>query len=140
MTPASIILRLREQCPELRLVGGAAQLESAIEALTATPAAFVLPARESATESPFMDQTVQQEVLAEFAVVIAAANLADDEGAAARESLQAVRDSVRTALLGWTPDDAMSGCEFVSGELAQFKDSLLWWTDSYSTTFLLRSA
>lgn len=140
MTPASIITRLHEQCAELHLVGGAAQLARAIEALTAVPAAFVLPARETAVDSPFMDQIVQQEVRAEFTVVVAVRNLADDAGAAAREELEPVRESVRGALLGWIPDGAESGCEFVGGELAQFKDSLLWWADTFSVSYLIRSA
>ncbi len=140
MTPASIIARLREQCAPLRLVGGAAQLERAIEALTTAPAAFVLPARESAADSPFMDQVVQQEVRSEFTVVLAVRNLADDAGSAAREELEPVREAVRVALLGWVPEDATSGCEFVGGELAQFKDSLLWWADTFATSYLIRSA
>jgi hypothetical protein len=140
MTPASIIVRLREQCAELHLVGGAAQLARAIEALTTVPAAFVLPARETAADSPFLDQIVQQEIRAEFTVVLAVRNLADDAGSAAREELEPVRAAVRMALLGWVPDAAASGCEFVGGELAQFKDSLLWWADTYSTSYLIRSA
>lgn len=139
MTPASIITRLREQCALLRLVGGAAQLERAIEALTTVPAAFVLPARETAADSPFMDQLVQQELRAEFTVVVAVRNLADAAGSAAREELEPVREAIRAALLNWAPENATSGCEFVGGELAQFKDSLLWWADTYATSYLIRS-
>lgn len=138
MNVAPVVDRLAEQVPTLRLVGGAAQFERALQGLTAMPAAFVLPARESASEGEFMSQLVQQQVTAEFAVVIACRNLADSEGAAALEALDPIRVAVRDALLGWAPADH-DGCEYVAGEFAEFANGVLWWTDTYRTAYLIRS-
>lgn len=103
------------------------------------PAAFVLPAAESAETSPFMDQVVQQNVASEFAVLIAVRNLADDEGAAAVESLEPVRVVIRNALLGWQPATDYNGCEYRAGELVAFDNGVLWWQDRYTTGYVIRS-
>jgi hypothetical protein len=137
---APIIEQLRDVVPSLRLVGGAAQFERALGGLTTLPAAFVLPAREQAGESAFMDQLVEQLVNAEFAVVLAVRNLADDEGAAAVEALEPVRTAVRDALLGWQPAPDAHGCEYVAGELVAFDNGVLWWQDTYRTGYLIRSS
>lgn len=137
LTP--IIDRIRDEVPALKLVGGAAQFERALGGLTALPAAFILPAAEAAEPSPFMDQLVQQQVGAEFSVLVAARNLADDEGAAAVEALEPVRVAIRAALLGWPPTDEHDSCEFRAGELVAFDNGVLWWQDRYSTAFLIRS-
>lgn len=140
MRIASIIERLAARVPALKLAGGAASFERSAPALTTMPAAFVLPARETASANPFAAQLVQQEVTAEFVVLIAVRNLADDEGAAALEALAPVREAVLTALLGWVPDDAEAGCEYVAGDLLQFANGVIWWQDTYSTNFIVRSA
>lgn len=139
MNLAPIIEQLRNSVPALKLIGGAAQFERAVDGLTTLPAAFVLPARESAAESEFMAQIVQQLVTSEFAVPIAVRNLADDEGAAAVESLEPVHTAVRDALLGWQPATDYHGCEYVNGELVAFDNGVLWWQDSYRSGYTIRS-
>jgi hypothetical protein len=135
-----VIARLRDAVPILLLVGGAAKFEQALAGLTTLPAAFVLPATETGGPSPYMDQTVEQAIAAEFAVLIAVRNLADDEGEAAVGSLQPVREAVRQALLNWAPAIDYDGCEFRAGELLAFDNGVLWWTDRYGTAYLIRSA
>jgi hypothetical protein len=136
---APVIQRLTDECPFLKLVGGAAQFERALQGLTAIPAAFVLPARDRGTDSPFANQIVEQEVSSEFSIVLAARNLADDEGAAAVDELERIRAPVRDALLNWQPDDDYAGLEFRSGELLAFANGVLWWGDVYATAYLIRS-
>jgi hypothetical protein len=140
MNLAPIITHLRDAVPSLKLVGGAAQFERAFTGLTTLPAVFVLPAKEAADTSPFMDQVVEQMVASEFAVLIAVRNLADDEGAAAVESLEPVRVAVRDALLAWQPATDYNGCEYRAGDLVAFDNGVLWWQDSYATAFMIRSA
>jgi hypothetical protein len=135
-----VIKRLRDECPALRLVGGAAEFERALQGLTTMPAAFVLPAADAGERSPFGNQIVEQRVHSEFAIIFATRNLADNEGAAAMETLEPVRVSVRDALLSWQPDDDSDGCEFSSGRMLQFDpNNVLWWQDSYITAFTIRS-
>lgn len=124
----------------LKLVGGAADFERAQMGLTTMPAAFVIPARESAGDNAFGNQIVQQTVAATFTVALAVRNLADAEGAAALESLEPVRVAVRDALLNFVPEDCTDGCEYDSGELVAFANGVLWWADAYRTAYLLRSS
>ena len=139
MRIAAIVERLRDQCPELKLVGGAASLERAVRGLTTTPAAFVVSASEAAEPSPFMDQIVQQRVAAEVQVFIATRNLADDLGEAALEMQEPVRESIRAAFLNWAPGAEFDGLEFTAGASQMFENGVLWWLDTYSTGFNIRS-
>ena len=139
MNLAPVIARIHEARVGFALVGGAAAFDRAMQGLTALPAAFVLPARETAGENAFMGQLVQQEIAAEFAVLIAHRNLADDEGAAAVDTLERTRLALRNALLGWPPFDGAGGCEYVGGELVQFDNGVLWWQDRYTTSYVIRS-
>lgn len=134
-----IIDRIRDECPTLKLVGGAAEFERAVEALATFPAAFVLPAADLAQPNPFGSQIVEQRVGSEFAVVFAVRNLADADGAAAVASLEPVRVVVREALLGWAPAADMDGCEYRAGAMQAFKNGFLWWQDSYLTAYTIRS-
>jgi hypothetical protein len=137
---ALITARLSDVCPQFNLIGGAAEFERAQQGLTTVPAAFVVPAEESAAaENPFMDQITQQQVSADFAVVLAVRNVADGAGAAAVDELDAVRKPVRDALLGWQPDSEYFGCEFRDGRLLAFANGILWWADTYRTAYLIRS-
>ena len=139
MNLAPIIAKLQDACPQFNLIGGAAEFERASNGLTALPAAFVLPARERGTDSPFANQIVEQNVGAEFSIVVAVKNVSDATGAAAVDELEAVRTPVRDALLGWAPADGYFGCEFRSGDLLAFNNGVLWWGDVFSTAYLIRS-
>ena len=134
-----VIQRLTAQVPALRLVGGAARLEEALEGIKTLPAAFALLARENAEPSPFMDQMVQQQVASYFAVVIACRNLSDASGKAAAETLEPLRHVIRQALLNWAPDVEHDGCEFDNGEMLNFVNKVLWWQDTYRTAYMIRS-
>jgi len=139
MIIASVVDRIRARCGEFTLVGGAAQLDAAMDALTTTPAAFVLPARDTADENPFALQMVQQLVNSEFSVVLVAENVSDTTGSSGVDTLSPVRDSLRAALLNWAPADGSTPCEYVRGELATFGGGQIWWTDTFRTSYLIRS-
>lgn len=139
MNLAPIVDRLVAQCPGLKLVGGSANFEQALQTLATFPAAFVLPAKESATTNPFMDQVVEQTVSMEFGVVLAVRDLSDTKGGAAIDALDPVRSPVRDALLKWTPDGATDGIEFLRGELFLFENGVMWWADVYRTAYMIRS-
>jgi hypothetical protein len=135
-----VIARIEDQVRAFRLVGGAARAERAMDGITTLPAAFVLSSTESATENPFMDQTVEQQINAEFVVLFAAQNLSDGDGLAASTDMESLRLAARDALLGWVPSDGYHGCEYRSGELLAFTNGVLWWQDTYATAYTIRSA
>jgi hypothetical protein len=136
----AIAAHLSDAVPPLRLAGTAADFIRAQQDLTATPAAFVLPARETAQRNPFASQAVEQDVASEFAVMIAALDLSDATGAATLESLEPIREQIRSALLNWQPDTDHAGCEYVDGEMFQLDaNGVLWWADRYRSGFQIRS-
>ncbi|MEM9148494.1 MAG: hypothetical protein AAGC57_20220, partial [Pseudomonadota bacterium] len=56
--------------------------------------------------------------------------------------LEVIRREVRTALIGWTPPEASSGCLFSGGRIVSNidKSGMLIWQDDFTTTVDLRSA
>lgn len=135
---AEIIARLQSQVAALKLVAGAAEFGAAADANPiATPAAYVLRLSERGSESLTLAR-VEQRVGVEIGVVLALRNAADPLGAAANADLEALRASVRTALLGWVAPS----CDpfiFGAGGLLAFKDGHLWWQDSFSTAYDINS-
>jgi hypothetical protein len=140
MDVSPIIARLKAQLTGFVLIGGAGELDAAIETLPATPAAFVMPLGE-APEAPDLVGLHHQRIAQEFAVVLVVSNLRDATGAAAAAELQTRRLAVRSALLGWVPD--VSNGEtvaFTGGRILRFVDQRLWWTDEFRVMTDYRSA
>lgn len=134
-----IIDQIEHECPQIKLVGGAAEFERAVQALTTAPAAFVLPSSDAAQPNEFMGQMVQQSVSVDFVVMLCVQNLADDEGAAAIESLEPIREAVRAALLNFSPDVDSDGIEYRTGALQGFDNGYLWWSEVFRTSHIIRS-
>lgn len=133
--------RLRAEVAQLKVVGGPAELETVREQTPALPAAYVIPARETADVNEFANQVTEQDVSLEFEVAIGVRNLADADGEAALQSLRPVRGAIRAALLGWAADADSYNIEYARGELAAFDgDGVLWWTDTYRCGYLIRSS
>lgn len=139
MNLASVVDRIESQSSAFKVVGGAAKFDQATNGLPASPAAYVLLGEESAKSNPYANQLVEQEVAVSFVVVIATRNLEDYRGRAAADSLDALRGSVRDALLNWTPDGASYGCEYQSGQMMLFENGVLWWADRFATAYTIRS-
>lgn len=139
MNLTSIAARLREKAVALKQVGGATDLATAQRNLVVSPAAFVMPSRDMPNANAFGNQLVEQVVPTEFAVVLVIKNVSDPRGMAAIDALEPVRVAVRDALLNWTPEGAEMGCEYGGGELVDFRDGVLWWTDAYRTQYTIRS-
>lgn len=126
----------------LHLVEGAAQFQAIVESQknpTATPAAFVLPMRELPGDRPFSGSDIQKFDIA-VAVVLVVRNVADVKGAAALDALQALRDAVKLALLGWVPLTGYASLARGQGNLLAFKDGHLWWQDTYTSSFYERKS
>ena len=139
MDVTPIITRLQAQLSGFVAIAGAADMDAAIEAAPATPAAYVVPLAETA-DDPDLAGAHHQRVLQEFGVVLVVANLRDATGRAAAVDLATRRLALRTALLGWAPD-ASNGevVAFTSGALLQFRDARLWWRDVFRVMTDFRS-
>lgn len=126
-----IVTRLKAQLAGFVQIGGAADLDAAIDNLPGVPAAFAMPLAELAEEPAYAGihaQRIQQS----FGVVLVVQNLRDVKGAAAQTDLQAKRLQVRNALAGWVPDAANGErVAFSGGRLLRFEQGRLWWTDEF---------
>ena len=141
--PELVIARIDAQVAAFKHIGGSADLNAAIQGGPLTPpAAFVIPLAERPRQNEYASEIVSQRDDVSCGVIYAVRNLRDALGREAHVELRALRISVMTALLGWTPDSdvydvftyAPSG-----GRLLQFADQVLWWQDDFATALYLRS-
>lgn len=137
--PQLVISRISSQVPALKSVAGAAQFAAAAIEARILPAAWVIEIANAGARNTLATVAVSQETTVRFGVVLAVQNLRDPRGEKAHADLRAIRESVMTALLGWQPAQDYDGVEYVSGQLLQLDDLVLWWQDVYRSGFTLRS-
>lgn len=141
MDVTPVIARLKAQLTGFVSIGGAADLDAAIEGTPNAPAAYVLPLGEGAAEPYLGAGVTAQTVTQGFGVVLVAQNLQDARGEAASKALAPMRAQVRQALLGWAPVPAEGQpVRFSAGRLLQFAQGRLWWTDEWLVDTDIRSA
>lgn len=139
MTPAALIARLKAELTGVRSVGGAADLDAAMEATVATPAVYVITLAETAGASPYVAGTVQR-ITQQFGVLSVVNNRRDGAGQAAMDDLTTLRTAIRAALLGWVPDEATaSAVQFSGGRLMRFEEGRLWWVDQFQVETYYRA-
>lgn len=125
--------------PTVKSVAGAAEFAAAAKNAPPRerqPAAFVIPVAETAGPSRLVN-AVRQQVAARIGVVLAIGGHADPRGEGAAEDIEAVRKSVRDALLGWAPTADDEPLTFVRGAAVAFKDGVLWWLDEFQSGFTI---
>lgn len=132
-----VLARLTDQVSLCRSIGGAADLAAIDDGLVATPALFLLPARESASDMNFAGDTIQR-VNASFFVALAVSNEGSAQGEGALGDLEPFRDQVKGALLGWVPASSFDPVAYVGGALVSFGDATLVWLDEFKTAYFIR--
>ncbi|SDI53795.1 phage tail terminator protein [Propionivibrio dicarboxylicus] len=126
----TVVARLKAATTGFNKIGGAADLD-AIGKKVVTPGAYVIPMTESGTEGELLGVT-EQEIDIGFGVFTVVSNLSDVAGAAAIGGLQARRDAIKSALIGWVPNPAEGHpVYFTSGRLMRWDDGILWWLDEF---------
>lgn len=125
----------------LKLVEGVASFQAAYEnAPPATPAAYVVLAEEVPGPNPWSGEVLQQTRIV-AGVCFTLANVADPRGAAAAHDLKALRLAVKNSLLGWSPATGYDPLERGRCHLLGFRPGgLMWWQDTYYSTYIDRSA
>lgn len=131
--PQLVVARLQSQVAALKQVAGAADYAAAAPDLRLPPAAWVIEAANRAGPNLAATVVVHQRVEVRFGVVIAAHNVRDMKGEQAAVDMKALRTSVMTALLGWTPATHHDPCEYAGGRLIGLDNMVLWWQDDYIT-------
>lgn len=123
----------------LKIVGGAAQFQAAAETKPlATPAAYVMLLEESPGESEMASDLIQL-VRVTVGVVLAERNVADAKGAAAAADMESLRNKVKAQLFGFSPSQSFAPLQRGPGKLLAFSDGLMWWQDTYFTSYYERS-
>lgn len=138
MDLSTVLARLKSEVTIIRSIGGAADLASIDDGLVATPALFLLPANERASDMEFAGDTIQH-VQASFFVALAVSNEGSAQGEDALGELEPFRNQVKSALLGWIPIVNHDPVSFVSGSLISFNDATLLWMDEFKTAYYIRS-
>jgi hypothetical protein len=127
---AAILTRLRT-LPQLKLVAGALEW-AALDAPPPQhlwPACYVTPWSTGATPNGIAAGGFRQELAETAAIHLVAGNLRDPRGEAATADLTAIRDAVRTHLLGWVPATGWEQLELTSGRLFAVVDGVAVWQD-----------
>lgn len=129
MLISPIILQLQSVCTLANIV------EQSINVNAATPdqlpVILVTPLSESAESSRY-DNYVGQTVKATISLVIGSA--------ASNDSLQAIRQQVFQALLGFVPYSGADAIEFEGGDLLDMTNGTIWWKDTFIYNYFLRQS
>lgn len=131
--------RIKNLVPEIKLVGGAADFQSAVESNpVTTPACYVFSLGESPMPSQFAGALLQR-VRASVAVVLVVKNLSDSKGVAALGDIDVLRKKVKKVIYGWEPAEGLEPLERGDSNLLAFRDGHAWWQDVYLTSYFDRS-
>ncbi len=125
-----VIDRLKTACA---LLNGRAEPAQSLSALTddevrsGLPIAFIYSEKEAASPNEMLGITSQR-VAKRFCIITAA-----QPSTAIAEPIEASRDQIKTALIGWCPDANHDPVEFVGGEIIDISTSVVWWKDTFET-------
>lgn len=135
-----IVARLQTTTAVFRRVGGAADLAAIESGPPLAPACYVMPLAEEALEDIPLLGGFAQALGVVFGVVVLCANRRDARGEAVCADLRPLRQALRAALLGWSPEpDVGEPVHFAGGRLLRFDDGLLWWIDEFRVKTYWRS-
>jgi hypothetical protein len=132
MLYSRIIKQLRDNCAAFAPhIHGAAEFE-AIRDMEKTdlpvPALYVLPVGDAAEKTSQNTNSEYQDLIEQFAVVMALDNKQDRTGIMAADSVHTQRAEVWKAILSWTPDPAYyHPIRYVSGQLIGMNRGVLYW-------------
>lgn len=141
MDLSPILARLKTQLNGLKSIGQSADLAAAKTGMLALPGMFLVPLKEVGSADDMTSSTSQQ-IVQTFGVVIGVRNQRDAGGAAALDELHPWRMALRTALVGWVPDEQTGeAVHFTSGSLLEIDTEMrLWWMDEFNLTTYYWSA
>lgn len=134
---ALVEARIAAQVEGFREVAGAAGLTNILAGRIAAPGCYVFQEGSTAGANKLGNAVSQREVI-QLGVVITVKNVQDGRGGDADDVSQALRDLVKTALLGWEPA-GYEMIEKVDHKLISFANGFFITKDSYRTAHHIRS-
>nr|WP_298099770.1 hypothetical protein [uncultured Shinella sp.] len=117
------------------LVEGAVSLAAVKDRPTAMPAAFVIPLRDASSGNQRATGGVLQTTAADIGVVLIFENLASPLGDPAADELESLKGWVRARLVGFEIDEC-DPLEHIEGELVKARSGVVWWQETFGTSFL----
>jgi len=139
---AETIARLKARCGTgFRIVAGAAELSLVAKMPPALPAVYVVLAEESAAPNERISGPLLQEVEADLALVLYAGSAADSRGETAMLSIDALAQTLKAALLGWSPNETTHApLEYIGAETIKARDGLVQRELRFGTSYHLTEA
>lgn len=117
----SAIVRLKDRAPILKIVGGVADLRTALESQPRNAPAAYLLSEERGGPVKYMGVVAQQNVGVTIQVVLLVRSAAGENvGTGARDLMTQVEAEVKAALFGWSPDDKFGQLSFQAGRPEPF--------------------
>jgi hypothetical protein len=144
IAPEHIIARLAEQLKPTTLVAvdGAGAMSAAFDQMNFSRRAFVVPGQEEAAPNTTGTISLVQRVRAGFTVFVGFA-VTDAIGARALDDAFAVREAIKTVLVGWLPDSEQdsSPMEYAGSAVADIDPAaaFLVYAVNFSTTYYVRA-
>lgn len=114
--------RLAALLPAFREVGGASSVADAMEHARTLPAAYVLPVAQTATRGARIGGDLRQRVESTIAVLCGV----DLRGPDAQDDIEAWRDAIKGALVGWRPSAAHDLVQFEQYDLLSIEPQAAW--------------
>ncbi len=135
MNITNIITQIKNNCPSIQQVEGAVKLMQAMEQPPFGVSAYVVPVGEQAGQNQVLNG-ISQRIEASFGVLVMIVyDLDDESGAKAYTDIQAIREELMTALLGFIPFDNADPIEYTNGSLSNIMPGILMWNDEFSTAY-----
>lgn len=132
--------RLRQQVPELREVGGAAQY-AAVQELRgfSAPCAYVIFAGEEDGNAPGPRGARVQPAVARFGVALAVRNYRPGMGEQLAPELRELIGKTRAALIGWLPPlPGVTPLAWVGGAVMDYDTATVLYVETYQLTHMLQ--
>jgi hypothetical protein len=128
--------RIKTEVPEFREVAGAVNLAAILSGRIEAPGCYVFKERETPEANAGLSDNFQILNLS-FAVVIAVSNSRDQRGSDAADVSEVFQDAVKSALLGWIPNNKFTSLSYGGGALVSFAGGLYIWRASYLTSTII---
>lgn len=131
-----IIARLEAKVTDIKSVGGALAFTTLKDgAVKRSPAAFVLPGNERASENRLSTGGIRQKVSVRFKVLLAFQR-PGASGGKSIDDFEAIRKSLHGALIGWRSDGMQKPVTYVGTQVLgiEKKTGTAWFELTYATS------
>lgn len=130
--------RISSQVTDFKEVAGAADMTNIMAGRLTDQGCYIFQERVTAEASVLINAT-RQRITINIAVIIVVRNVKDARGGDAADTSFALQSNLKTALLGWTPDDSADPMEYGGGALVSFANGFFIWKDTFTTHQFIRS-